>query len=173
MEDCTFHVAGRHSLNVNGAHNITVRNSILEGAQHMVIDHEPGKNGYLENLTLTNCTGSSGGHGFMQLRPTPSSTCNNIQITGHRLERGHYRCLVPAGGKQRDTLTLTDCISDDPHPWPGSHYSGALIRVGGTGAGWNNVTIARVNDLVSAKAGPLDISDTSPDPTIEQNVWAA
>ncbi len=171
LGNCTTN--GRHWVNANNARHVAVTGEHHK-VQHLIIDHEPGRNGFLEDFLAHDTVGEVGGHGFMQLRPTPSSTIRDIAVRKVTLTRGHFRILAhDCGGKQRDGLTLTDLISDDPHPWPGSHYAGALIRVGGSGAGWNNVTVARVNDLVSAKAGPLDISETSPDPIIEQNVWAA
>src|SRR5436305_3310478 len=146
LAQLTGAVAGRHAISVRHASGLTITNSAFSSIQHLFFDHEPHSGDGLTNLEICNFVGPAGDLGlFLQLRPLASTPCSNIYVHDHILTKGHYHIVGGSAGVQRDGFRLEHLTTQTTT----ATSSLPLITIGSTAAGYDNVVISDVHDLVT------------------------
>jgi hypothetical protein len=149
---------GRQGVTMNAVDGLEIANIEFRNVQRVLFDHEPDSLGGATSVFIHDCTGQSGGLGFMSLRPRAGTPLHDITVRNYHLQSGHFRITADTGGIQRANFRFVHNTTDATTPYTGLT---PMITVGGSSAGWDGVTIRYNHDFGTANAPALAVSDQS------------
>jgi hypothetical protein len=149
---------GRQGVTMNAVDGLEIAGVEFLNIQRVLFDHEPDSQGGATSVFIHDCSGQSGGLGFLSLRPRAATPLHDIVVRNHHLQSGHFRITADTGGVQRSNFVFVNNTTDATAPYTGV---AAMITVGGSSAGWDGVTIQDNHDVGTTNAPAVSVNAPS------------